>query len=148
MSLDITARRNLELTERQHDKSKRGTLLWVLDKTSTSMGGRLLRKWIGEPLLDISEIKKLGAIISMNSSFYLKKGLFKKRKYYRLLKKNLIDIITSDAHRAEDYRVFYDCYNFLVKKSGRNKADMLFYQNACNLFETSDLHSAEPYDTK
>ena len=58
MSLDITARRNLELTERQHDKSKRGTLLWVLDKTSTSMGGRLLRKWIGEPLLDISEIQK------------------------------------------------------------------------------------------
>ena len=97
---------------------------------------------------NISEIKGLGAVISMNSSFYLKKGLFKKRKYYRLLKKNLIDIITSDAHRAEDYRIFYDCYNFLVKKSGRNKADMLFYQNACNLFETSDLHSAEPYDTK
>ena len=58
MTLDITARRNLELTERLHDKSKRGTLLWVLDKTATSMGGRLLRKWIGEPLLDISEIQR------------------------------------------------------------------------------------------
>lgn len=56
MALDITARRNLELLERQHDKGKKGTLLWVLDKTSTSMGGRMLRKWIGEPLLDVNEI--------------------------------------------------------------------------------------------
>ena len=57
MALDITARRNLELTERMVDKSKKGTLLWVLDKTITSMGGRLLRKWIGEPLVEVLEIK-------------------------------------------------------------------------------------------
>ena len=56
MSLDISARRNLELTERMRDKSKVGTLMWVLDKTSTSMGGRLLRRWINDPLLDIKEI--------------------------------------------------------------------------------------------
>lgn len=56
MSLDINARRSLELTERMRDKSKKGTLIWVLDKTSTSMGGRLLRRWINEPLLDVSEI--------------------------------------------------------------------------------------------
>ena len=57
MSLDVSARRNLELTERMRDKSKVGTLIWVLDKTSTSMGGRLLRRWINDPLLDIEEIK-------------------------------------------------------------------------------------------
>ena len=57
MSLDISARRNLELTERMRDKSKVGTLIWVLDKTSTSMGGRLLRRWINDPLLDIEEIR-------------------------------------------------------------------------------------------
>ena len=56
MSLDINARRNLELTEKMRDKSKKGTLLWVLDKTSTSMGGRLLRRWISDPLIDVSEI--------------------------------------------------------------------------------------------
>ena len=56
MSLDISARRNLEITEKMRDKSKKGTLLWVLDKTSTSMGGRLLRRWVEEPLLDIDEI--------------------------------------------------------------------------------------------
>lgn len=51
MCLDINARRNLELTEKLRDKSKKGTLLWVLDKTSTSMGGRRLRRWINDPLL-------------------------------------------------------------------------------------------------
>ena len=56
MTLDITARRNLEIVERMKDGSKKGSLLWVLDKTSTSMGGRLLRRWISDPLLDINEI--------------------------------------------------------------------------------------------
>ena len=63
MSLNITSRRNLELTEKMNDKSKKGTLLWVLDKTYTSMGGRLLRKWINEPLIDVAEInKRLNAV--------------------------------------------------------------------------------------
>ena len=56
MCLDINARRNLELTEKLRDKSKKGTLLWVLDKTSTSMGGRRLRRWINDPLLDVEKI--------------------------------------------------------------------------------------------
>ena len=55
MALDINARRNLELTEKMRDKSKKGTLLWVLDKTSTSMGGRLLRRWLNDPLIDVKE---------------------------------------------------------------------------------------------
>ena len=56
MALDINTRRSLELTERMRDKSKVGTLIWVLDKTSTSMGGRLLRRWLNDPLLELSEI--------------------------------------------------------------------------------------------
>ena len=73
MALDIAARRNLELLERQHDKSKKGTLLWVLDKTSTSMGGRMLRKWIGEPLLDVTEInKRLGAVQELKDDSILR----------------------------------------------------------------------------
>ena len=63
MSLDINARRNLEITEKLRDKSKKGTLLWVLDKTATSMGGRLLRRWLNDPLIDTSEInKRLNAV--------------------------------------------------------------------------------------
>ena len=63
MSLDINARRNLEITEKMRDKSKKGTLLWVLDKTSTSMGGRMLRRWLNDPLIDTLEINnRLNAV--------------------------------------------------------------------------------------
>ena len=56
MELDMDARRNLELTETMRSKEKRGSLLWVLDKTHTAMGGRLLRSWLEKPLLDAAEI--------------------------------------------------------------------------------------------
>ena len=56
MELDMDARRNLELTETLRSKEKKGTLLWVLDKTLTAMGGRMLRSWLEKPLLDAVEI--------------------------------------------------------------------------------------------
>ena len=56
MELDMDARRNLELTETMRSKEKRGSLLWVLDKTHTAMGGRMLRSWLEKPLLDAAEI--------------------------------------------------------------------------------------------
>ena len=73
MSLNLTTRRNLELTEKLHDKSKKGTLLWVMDKTATSMGGRLLRKWINEPLIDVSEInKRLNSVEEIKDNIMLR----------------------------------------------------------------------------
>ena len=58
MELDLDARRNLELTESLRGKEKKGTLLWVLDKTRTAMGGRMMRSWLEQPLLDINEIQR------------------------------------------------------------------------------------------
>ena len=58
MELDLDARRNLELTETMRSKEKKGTLLWVLDKTRTAMGGRMLRSWLEKPLLDPAEISR------------------------------------------------------------------------------------------
>lgn len=73
MALDINARRNLELTEKMRDKSKKGTLLWVLDKTSTSMGGRLLRRWINDPLIDVKQInKRLDSVKELKNSLILR----------------------------------------------------------------------------
>ena len=73
MSLDINARRNLEITEKMRDKSKKGTLLWVLDKTSTSMGGRLLRRWLNDPLLDVKEIQeRLEAVKELKDNMMLR----------------------------------------------------------------------------
>ncbi len=81
MSLDMNARRNLELTEKMRDKSKRGTLLWVLDKTSTSMGGRQLRRWINDPLIDICQInKRLDAVKELKEDIILKGELVEQLK--------------------------------------------------------------------
>ncbi len=58
MFLDAQTRRNLELTETMRDNSKKGSLLWVLDKTNTHMGARLIHKWINQPLINSQEINK------------------------------------------------------------------------------------------
>ena len=63
MELDLTARRNLELTETLRSKEKRGSLLWVLDKTKTPMGGRLLKRWIQQPLLSVAQIRRRSGAI-------------------------------------------------------------------------------------
>ena len=57
MQLDTTTRKNLEILEANREKTKKGSLLWVLDETVTAMGGRALRHWLESPLLNIEEIK-------------------------------------------------------------------------------------------
>lgn len=67
MLLDSSTRRNLELSETLRDKQKRGSLLWVLDKTKTAMGGRLLRSMLEQPLIEKAEMeRRLDAIEELN----------------------------------------------------------------------------------
>ena len=81
MALDINARRNLEITEKMRDKSKKGTLLWVLDKTSTSMGGRLLRRWLSDPLVDVNEInRRLEAVEELKNNIILRGDIIENLK--------------------------------------------------------------------
>lgn len=76
MTLDNIARKNLELTETLRDKNKKGSLLWVLDKTSTSMGGRNLRRWIEKPLMDIGDIhKRLQAVKELKEDVILRSDI-------------------------------------------------------------------------
>ena len=63
MMLDSSTRRNLELCETLREKQKRGSLLWVLDKTKTAMGARMLRKYVEQPLIEKKEIlRRLDAV--------------------------------------------------------------------------------------
>ncbi len=64
MELDLTARRNLELTSTLRGKDKKGSLLWVLDKTRTPMGGRCLRSWLERPLLSVTAISRRSAAVA------------------------------------------------------------------------------------
>lgn len=69
MLIDSSTRRNLELTETMRDKQKRGSLLWVLDKTKTAMGARQLKSFIEQPLVSVDEIiRRQDAIEEINNS--------------------------------------------------------------------------------
>ena len=76
MILDSTTRRNLELCETLREKQKRGSLLWVLDKTKTAMGARMLRSFVEQPLIDKEEIElRQGAIEELNQNAIIREEL-------------------------------------------------------------------------
>ncbi len=76
MELDIATRRNLELVESMRGKEKRGSLLWVLDKTKTSMGARLLRSWVLRPLISVNDIRRRqGAVGDFYGQYLLREEL-------------------------------------------------------------------------
>lgn len=90
--MDINSRRNLELTETMRDKTKKGSLLHVLDKTVSSMGGRKLRKWVERPLVSIKDIEnRLDAIEELTLNYGLlcdlREGLSKIYDIERIISK-------------------------------------------------------------
>ena len=78
MELDYTARRNLELTSSLHGGEKKGSLLWVLDKTRTAMGARMLRQWLEKPLLNVAQItRRQSAVETFVNDFLLRERIEK-----------------------------------------------------------------------
>ena len=76
MDLDIATRRNLEITETMRDKKKTGSILWVIDRTKTSMGSRLLKQWLEKPLLVPEKInRRLDAVKELVSDIELRDDL-------------------------------------------------------------------------
>ncbi len=99
MELDLDARRNLELTETLRAKEKKGTLLWVLDKTRTPMGSRLLRSWVEKPLLDASEIiSRQNAVEELVESTMLRGELAESLKYITDLERVMTRIVTGTVN--------------------------------------------------
>jgi DNA mismatch repair protein MutS len=113
MLLDSATRRNLELTETLREKQKRGSLLWVLDKTKTAMGARLLHQWLEQPLVDEEAIeRRLNAV----STLY----------------KNTVD---RDELR-EYLQPVYDLERLLTKISYKsvNPRDLIAFRNSLRMF--------------
>ena len=76
MMLDSSTRRNLELCETLREKQKRGSLLWVLDKTKTAMGARMLRKFVEQPLIEKDEIEsRLDAVEELKDGAILREEI-------------------------------------------------------------------------
>ena len=76
MEMDINTRRNLELTETMRSKEKKGSLLWVLDKTRSAAGARLMRQWLEHPLLNVGAIiKRQNAVEELFNNYILREEI-------------------------------------------------------------------------
>ena len=103
MLLDSSTRRNLELVETLREKQKRGSLLWVLDKTKTAMGARLLRNYIEQPLIDKDEIEnRLDAITELNENVITREEI---REYLNSVY-DLERLITKVSYKSANPRDF------------------------------------------
>ena len=99
MELDLDARRNLELVETMRSKEKKGSLLWVLDKTHTAMGGRMLRSWLEKPLLDPVEIgRRHSAVEDLVDSTIIRSELEEALKDVSDLERVMTRIVTGTVN--------------------------------------------------
>lgn len=104
MELDINTRRNLELTEAMRSKDKKGTLLWVLDKTHTAPGARLLRKWVEHPLLSVREIaRRQNAVSELFENFMLREEIGELLSHVLDLERLVTKVVYGSAN-AKDLR--------------------------------------------
>ena len=104
LEMDINTRRNLELTESMRSKEKKGSLLWVLDKTETAAGARMLKKWVEKPLLNVAAIEnRLSAVEELCQSFMLREELGEELSHVLDLERLITRIVYGNAN-AKDLR--------------------------------------------
>ena len=102
MQLDTSTRKNLEILEANREKTKKGSLLWVLDETVTAMGGRALRHWIEAPLLDKEEIiKRQDAVEVLTKDNMLKDDLQDALKTVYDIERLIAKVVGSSANARE-----------------------------------------------
>ena len=113
LELDVNTRRNLELTESMRTKEKKGTLLWVLDKTRSSLGARLLRKWVEHPLITESAIKRRqNAVEELYGNFMLREQISDLLDNVLDLERLMTKIVYGSAN-ARDLRAVADSSRIL-----------------------------------
>lgn len=148
MSLSVSAIRNLELLETMRDRDKKGSLLWLLDKTKTAMGKRMLRSFIERPLYDCAEIsKRLNAVdelytkpelrereISLLVSVYDMERLMTRIVYNTANAKELLSLCTTLKNLPELKENLSACNSSLLKYI-YNEIDVL--SDVCSLIEVS-----------
>ena len=107
LELDVNTRRNLELTETMRTKEKKGSLLWVLDRTKTSPGARMLRHWVEHPLLSPAHItRRQSAVEELCGSFMLREELAEQLSHVLDLERLVTKIVYGTAN-AKDLRAVY-----------------------------------------
>lgn len=140
MEMDWTTRRNLELTESLRSGEKRGSLLWVLDRTGTPMGSRLLRSWVERPLLSVVAIKRRLSAVSE-----LKDETVARGETVSLLKKisdmqRLVGRCVYGTAGGRDLRTLADCAAVLPSlKAGLESFSSVELKSIRNMDALEDL---------
>ena len=113
LEMDINTRRNLELTESMRAKDRKGTLLWVLDKTKTAPGARMLRKWVEHPLLSTSAItERQDAVEELSENYMLREELGELLSHVLDLERLMTKIVYTTAN-ARDLRAVFSTVSVL-----------------------------------
>ncbi len=142
MKIDINTRKNLELCESIRDKTKKGTLISVLDKTSTAMGGRKLRQWIEKPLLNVNDINNRLDSVQEFFSNYVKREEIKEylKTIYDL--ERLTARISLNTANARDLISFKNSIELLphIKTLTSDCSSIILKDIAENLDDLQDLY--------
>ncbi len=114
LGLDVNSRRSLELCETLRTKEKKGTLLWVLDKTKTAMGARLLRKWLEQPLVSVGAIiERQSAVAELFDSYIEKEELASLLSSVGDLERLMTKVVYNTAG-GKDMRALYQTIRVLT----------------------------------
>ena len=107
LEMDLNTRRNLELCENMRTKEKRGSLYWVLDKTKTSMGARMLRNYVEHPLLDVKKINaRQGAVSTLADNIVLREEISEQLKSVLDLERLMTKVVYGTAN-GKDMRAIW-----------------------------------------
>jgi len=118
LEMDINTRRNLELTESMRGKDRKGTLLWVLDKTKTAPGARMLRKWVEHPLLSTSAIAERQDVVEeFGENYMLREELGELLSHVLDLERLMTKIVYTTAN-ARDLRAVFSTVSVLPEVRG------------------------------
>ncbi len=144
LELDMNTRRNLELVETMRTKDKRGSLLWVLDKTKTAMGARLLRQWVLQPLVNPALItRRQSAVAAFEASLKFRESIGEILDCALDIERLTAKAVYGSAN-AKDLRAIYQSIAALPelkKLIADQKSDYIkeIYQNLDTLDDVADL---------
>ncbi len=133
MRLDVTAARNLELCETMRTKSKKGSLLWVIDKTKTPMGKRLIRNWLLQPLINITTINsRLNAVEELVSNVILRGEVVESLYGIRDIERIMTKIVFGSANAKDMLNLSQTAQKLPLIKSLLQNVNSKKLQSVCN----------------
>ncbi len=145
LRMDIHTKRNLELTESMRNKERMYSLLWLLDETKTAMGGRLLKTWIENPLIDINEIEKRYQIVGTLLEEFIVSEELRKDLYNVYDLERLCGRISLGGANARDLIQLRDSLGILPNINSNLKK--IGYEELPDVSDLYNLLSASLYDS-